>query len=63
MEAYNRTIGSFESRVLVAARRFRELGASTNGEIESPEGVDKAARKLITGEQAGGPPEAGPLDK
>jgi DNA recombination protein RmuC len=52
VEAYNKTVGSFENRVLVTARKFRELGASTNGEIETLQGLEKAARPLI-GETTG----------
>ena len=44
VEAYNRTAGSFESRVLPAARRFRELGAAGGDGIELLEGIDKRAR-------------------
>jgi DNA recombination protein RmuC len=46
VDAYNRAVGSLESRVLPAARRFQELGAAGGEEIETLEGVDKVVRGL-----------------
>lgn len=46
ISAYNKTVGSFESRVLVTARKFKELGASTGQDIEVLEAVDKIPRAL-----------------
>lgn len=44
VDAYNRTVGSLEGRVLPAARRFKELGAAGGEEIEAVEVVDKGVR-------------------
>lgn len=44
--AYNKAVGSMESRVLPAARRFRDLGASSGGEIPDLPVVDEQARAL-----------------
>jgi DNA recombination protein RmuC len=46
VEAFNGAVGSLESRVLVSARRFRELGASASADIEPVEPVEKAIRSL-----------------
>jgi DNA recombination protein RmuC len=45
--AYNEAVGSLETRVLVSARRFKELGAAATGsEIVELAPVDRTARKL-----------------
>ncbi len=44
VDSYNRGIASFDSRVLVAARKFKELGTESSKEIEALEAIDKAPR-------------------
>jgi len=47
VDAYNLAVGSLESRVLPAARRFQELGAAGGEEIEVMEIVDRVVREPL----------------
>lgn len=48
--AYNKAVGSYESRVLVTARRFKELGVSGDNEITELEVIDTGLRELAAGD-------------
>ena len=43
---YNKAVGSLETRVLVSARKFKELGASSQDNIESPAQIETVPRLL-----------------
>src|ERR1700734_2236068 len=46
VESYNKAVGSLESRVLVSARKFAELGASEAEDIPELEPIETTARAL-----------------
>jgi DNA recombination protein RmuC len=46
VEAYNETAGSLEARVLVSARRLRELQVSSSAEIPPAEPIERVPRVL-----------------
>ncbi|HEY2391011.1 MAG TPA: DNA recombination protein RmuC [Candidatus Angelobacter sp.] len=46
VEAYNRAVGSLESRVMVSARKFAELGAAVTEEIPELAPIEKTTRNL-----------------
>ncbi|HET6577550.1 MAG TPA: DNA recombination protein RmuC [Gemmatimonadales bacterium] len=54
VEGYNRAVGSLEGRVLVSARRFRELGVSGE-ELVEVAGVELAVRGVQAEEMVGAP--------
>lgn len=45
-EAYNKAVGSMETRVLVTARKFKDLGAATGADLDVPRSVDSRTRAL-----------------
>lgn len=46
VSAFNKMVGTMETRVMVSARKFRELGAAGGDEIEAIEPIESAAREL-----------------
>ena len=46
VESSNNAVGSLEGRVLVTARRFKELGASSGADIQTVEMIEKSTRPL-----------------
>ena len=48
VSAYNRAVGSLETRILPAARRFKELGISSDKDIPMLESTDVVPRKTLS---------------
>ena len=49
IQAYNRAAGSLESRLLVSARRFKDLGAGSDDDLRPTEMIDRLPRQLTLG--------------
>jgi DNA recombination protein RmuC len=47
VSAYNRAVGSLETRILPAARRFKELGVSSDRDIPVLESMEVVPRKTL----------------
>ena len=52
VDAYNRTVGTLESRVLVTARRFKDLGVAAGEPIQELSPVDQTPRQVQAPEYA-----------
>jgi len=46
MKHYNNAVGSFDSRVLPSARKFNEMGVSTDKKINQPNQIETAVRQI-----------------
>jgi DNA recombination protein RmuC len=57
VKAFNDTVGSYETRVLVTARKFKELGATTGIDIDAPQTIETAPRILHSANLLGLPDE------
>jgi DNA recombination protein RmuC len=59
VDGYNRAAGSLESRVLTAARKFKELGAVVGDDIEELPALDEMPRAMRNAEP---PPDGIPVE-
>ena len=59
VQSYNETAGSFEQRVFVQARRFKELGIPAKEDIPEITWIDRTSRQLQRSELVDKPDTAG----
>jgi DNA recombination protein RmuC len=50
VRAYNDAVGSAETRVLPSLRRFQELGAAIDEELETPQRIEASAKPVVAEE-------------
>ncbi|MEX2146295.1 MAG: DNA recombination protein RmuC [Candidatus Rokuibacteriota bacterium] len=60
--AFNNAVGSMESRVLPAARKFRDLGAATGDDIDTLKAINQVPRSLAAPELPGLAEPPGPAE-
>ena len=53
VQSYNRTVGSLETRVLPAARKFKEMGITSKGSLEPSRRVEGVPRTFPVNEGSG----------
>jgi DNA recombination protein RmuC len=58
VSAFNKAVGSFDARVLPAARKFTELGITPKSELEQLDQIEKAARDVESAPEQAPPPGA-----
>ena len=46
LDSYNKGVGSLEARVLVTARKFKELGISAQGDILELASIERKSREI-----------------
>ncbi len=63
VDLYNKAVGSLEVRVLVTARKFKELGASTGDDIETIDNIDRSTRSLQSPEMSADQAKEGDHDE
>jgi DNA recombination protein RmuC len=46
VDTFNKAVGSFDTRILPGARKFREMGIKTRKQVPEPEPIERATRPL-----------------
>jgi DNA recombination protein RmuC len=53
VDSYNKAVGSFETRVLVSARKLKELGAGSGDDLDTIDEIDKVPRAIQIPDESG----------